>query len=238
MKFQCQKCGECCKNYERIEGGGVHLFEWEKNKLEQHAKTLGINLELQPFSIFKVGKVYVAYHYIIKNACPFFEDNSCMIYNNRPSTCKTFPINFFMYDPIENIFRFEFVPGCTAFDKSLKKELLEKQDDAKEHLKILRDYFGKEIVLSAYQNQHTINKFGYILKFKLNAGELIQYSNIPKEEREKLTIYPLFTFCKKNNILSRTQIKSIIEEHNNLEDVKDFSKTLDLLDVDLNEFMH
>lgn len=229
-KFRCQKCGECCKDYnEEIEESGILLFEWEKNKLDVLAEDLGIEFNPQPLYIYKIkDNVWITDSYIIKhNPCPFLKENKCLIHKDKPRTCKIFPLDDFTFFPEEN--RFNLIVGakCKGFNKNLSP-LLNGRKSAKEILIILKNYFGKEFVLLALQRGETAKK---LLRIKdiVTTEKPINYETLNKKERENITILPLFTFCKKHNILSKQQIREIIKEHNNLEDVQDFSNFLDSL---------
>lgn len=193
------------------------------------AKELGINFNAQPLSIYKVkDNLWITDSYLIKHApCPFLKDNKCLIHENKPLSCKIFPLDDLTFFPDESKFNLKFVPKCKGFNRDLIP-LLKGEHPAEEILKILKNYLEKEIILLSLQRGETIRKLLGIID-SITQKQSINYNNINDKEKENMIILPLFTFCKKEGFLSKSQIKSIIKEHNNLENVKKFSKILDSL---------
>lgn len=86
LKFQCTECGKCCT--------GSPGFVWvSKEEIISIAKLLNISVEL-----FK--KKYLRqrdnrYALVEKKSqnhdCIFLKDKKCLIYQARPSQCRTFP---------------------------------------------------------------------------------------------------------------------------------------------------
>jgi len=63
----------------------------EAEKLKEHAKKLGINAEIKPNKIiYDKGedKVIIYDYYLNHEVCPFYRDNSCKVYNDRPIACS------------------------------------------------------------------------------------------------------------------------------------------------------
>ena len=117
----CKKCGWCCTNLgmevDLSEKEGLELkkvvFEKsgviylrpinkfflamakeEKEKLEKHAKRLGIKVEILPNKMIydkNTGKVHVYDYYLNHTECPFYKDHDCLVYEDRPVACQKFP---------------------------------------------------------------------------------------------------------------------------------------------------
>ena len=105
-KFECSKCGNCCKTFSFSEKKEtpyfdddgliclnhltLPLYDWEANMLREEAKEDSI----VPYKIIfdkKNNRCIVLQYTLNENTCPFFVDDSCSVYNERPSTCRMFP---------------------------------------------------------------------------------------------------------------------------------------------------
>jgi Fe-S-cluster containining protein len=80
-KIDCLACANCCKNYSP---------RFKQPDIKRIAKVLRIkegDLVTQYLKLDKEGD------YIVKsNPCPFLaEDNTCNIYDDRPSDCRRYP---------------------------------------------------------------------------------------------------------------------------------------------------
>jgi len=93
--FQCQGCGECCKQFGKENNSFLPLFEWETEDYKELAKQKGIALNIEPIHFFldkKSGFVFCLEYGMFNQPCPFLENNKCSIYNNRALVCRQFPI--------------------------------------------------------------------------------------------------------------------------------------------------
>jgi len=77
-RFMCQRCGACCTVFDGVKvtenemrGLGIPKTEWQ----DAFTKIEGI--------------------YYMKEPCRFYNSNraACTIYNNRPETCRNFPVH-------------------------------------------------------------------------------------------------------------------------------------------------
>ncbi len=106
-KFQCTKCGNCCKNFTggqpqdkteipNIQPGGLIqlseptlvLYDWEKDLFPKK--------NIEPFWAFFDSKneQTIIFKYTLNlNTCPFLKDGSCSIYDKRPIMCRSYPCN-------------------------------------------------------------------------------------------------------------------------------------------------
>ena len=107
MKFECLKCGECCRNIRGrieeedkefiktnffgkmpiiqifpIENMSLSIWEWEAKKLKKRAEELGIDASIKPFRVlFDLNKnesVIISY-FLDHDNCPFLENNACLV---------------------------------------------------------------------------------------------------------------------------------------------------------------
>ena len=99
--ISCLKCGKCCKSLiEEHEGlcQGIFLFPEEAIKLEKIGKQKGIDVKIVPKDgVSKFGSITPEIIFSFQfedDLCPFFDEktNSCSIYDDRPTTCRAYPI--------------------------------------------------------------------------------------------------------------------------------------------------
>ena len=224
MEFKCTQCAGCCTNFASSKDGGVSMFEWEKNVVEQRAKQRNLSLIIEPFAIYPVPDGYVAYEYMIKNpSCPFLKDKQCTIYHDRPLTCRLFPLRFLRYVPNEDKFVFE-VGKSNGHDQTVLDQLTTQT----KKLKILQDYFGTDVLVSGLQSQFSASRLIHLLK-RLGAGESVTYDKLTDEQKATISIEPLFTHCKKKNIISREWVKEFIHRHENKGDAHHFLQNKNIL---------
>ena len=84
--FKCETCGECCIKY---------IVKLNDNDIEK-IKKLGFNEKE-----FVERDEHICEFVLKKNdkGCVFLDNNSCKIYNDRPSVCKMYP---FMGDEVSS----------------------------------------------------------------------------------------------------------------------------------------
>lgn len=117
----CQRCGWCCtslgkevnlsseeeanlKKYIFNRCGVIYLRTLKKfylsvspeeaRVLKNQAKKLRINIKILPNKIIydrENSKVIIYDYYLEHDSCPFYNGNSCLIYEKRPSSCRQFP---------------------------------------------------------------------------------------------------------------------------------------------------
>ncbi len=84
IKFECKKCGNCCKNIR----GWVYINEIE---IDEISKFLKIN----NFDFIKKYLIQDQGWYILSspshNPNCFLKENTCGIYNVRPKLCREYP---------------------------------------------------------------------------------------------------------------------------------------------------
>ncbi|HPO48761.1 MAG TPA: YkgJ family cysteine cluster protein [Spirochaetota bacterium] len=85
--FSCQKCSNCC----RIEPGAVFLTEEDVIRIAKNLKLPVLTfLKECCRSLEKDGKFVAALKERANYDCVFWNDG-CLIYEDRPLQCKTFP---------------------------------------------------------------------------------------------------------------------------------------------------
>lgn len=89
LRFKCTGCGKCCT--------GTPGFVWvSENEMEDMAASLNMSLDLfkRKYTRQRANR-YALIEKKIKgtedHACVFLKDRKCMVYQARPTQCKTFP---------------------------------------------------------------------------------------------------------------------------------------------------
>ena len=121
-KFSCQRCGICCNNiqgnftnkeiekiksaFKKLEKQGIYLgiepekfsiplFPHEAIKMKKLASKLDIDFHPVP-KLFMVdaetNRCIVLEWDLGYSNCPFFDNDRCLIHNDRPLACQSFPI--------------------------------------------------------------------------------------------------------------------------------------------------
>lgn len=84
VEFKCIHCGNCCSHLTASQGSykwGLYLSPSEAKFFPQEYVS----------PLFKHDNTIFAYQVNV-NVCPNLKDNRCIIYENRPLGCKTFPL--------------------------------------------------------------------------------------------------------------------------------------------------
>lgn len=91
-KFECQKCGECCKN-SIIPVYYSDVQRWEKERRWDILMRITF-VEWQNHEGLK-NRGFVFPETVPENGvCPFLSDeNLCLIHDTKPKTCRNFPLN-------------------------------------------------------------------------------------------------------------------------------------------------
>ncbi|MGD2169746.1 MAG: YkgJ family cysteine cluster protein [Chlamydiota bacterium] len=85
LKFKCTECGKCCTGKD----GYVFLSTDDIKNLSQHFK-ISVQEFLEKFTRVEYGKIALK-DLNRKGDCIFLNKKKCMVYNNRPLQCRTFP---------------------------------------------------------------------------------------------------------------------------------------------------
>ncbi|MHA1270811.1 MAG: YkgJ family cysteine cluster protein [Candidatus Helarchaeota archaeon] len=176
IKFKCLRCGDCCHvKYLETDSGYIPIYLDELNNIKKIAKDMNINVEFRPdfvyADIIKKRLIITAYAMILKEKCVFY-DKKCRIYENRPITCKAFPILTFRIDSHRKMLHIN--NGCRFVAQNLKlyelnySEIIEafpyEYEQAKKVLikqkeilyKILQLEMDKKIDIGFLRNDHEL----------------------------------------------------------------------------------
>lgn len=159
-KFQCIKCGKCCKNLKQVNENipykGLLIFEWEAHILTQKAQDLGIKISILTGHSFydQKSNQLIVLHWVLNHEnCPFLsERNECLIYEDRPLICKLFPIeNSGLFERAilnQPLVRMDLM-GCSQkeFFSKLKEEIGDKKT-FEEASKRVYEVFGEHYLAS------------------------------------------------------------------------------------------
>lgn len=94
VKFQCLKCGECCKHLiQKVPFGkaGMFLLPWERHIFPENKilPLFGVGIKGRSR---KRPKEIIAYQYT-EDRCQFLnKKNLCSIYDHKPTACEGFPL--------------------------------------------------------------------------------------------------------------------------------------------------
>ena len=103
-KFECKRCGDCC----RIGGGIVRVSQ---DEIEEIAELLGMEVHefIEEHTSLAPDRRGLVLNDAPDGACEMLdEDGSCIIYEARPSQCRSFPYEWVNKDS------FEECPGLAA----------------------------------------------------------------------------------------------------------------------------
>ena len=128
LKFECQRCGRCCRG----EPGVVWV---NKNEIEKIAAFLGISREAFARNYLRSFNERYSLVEYGGGDCIMY-DNGCKIYDVRPCQCRTFP---FWGSNLEDRSEWEKLKKtCPGVDKGK----LHKLEDIQNNLKIYDGRFG------------------------------------------------------------------------------------------------
>ncbi|MBS7287236.1 MAG: YkgJ family cysteine cluster protein [Candidatus Freyarchaeota archaeon] len=111
MKFECLKCGGCCKDEKTVvtltHRDIIRLAEitrlGEKELVKKVLVFYQVNEKLEKLLAFPPietyrGKAILGLRKRDDGSCIFLQNNLCSIYPARPMTCRTFPFTFSIQD--------------------------------------------------------------------------------------------------------------------------------------------
>lgn len=95
MKFNCKKCGKCCRIFNSKGGGTLPLFYEEKKRFEILLENLKLKGRFIAENILfdKIsGKLFCLNWGLCTEPCIFLGEEGCVIYEQRALICKAFPV--------------------------------------------------------------------------------------------------------------------------------------------------
>ena len=125
MRFECQKCGECCKN-SAIYVTHTDIRRWQS---EQRWDIIG---KVMYVITEKTMGFVIPETLVDGGVCPFLtKDNKCSIHDTKPRLCKDFPFNA----PADKLEACKGIGiGKPISRRKIEKILLEQFDDLKHTL--------------------------------------------------------------------------------------------------------
>lgn len=84
LDFKCSRCGYCCTHLLTSRGDLTYGLYLSPSEAKYFPKEV-------VFPLFKNGDNIFAYQ-LGMDICPHFNENKCLIYENRPLGCKAFPL--------------------------------------------------------------------------------------------------------------------------------------------------
>jgi len=158
VRFECIKCGECCRQ------AGLIVTVTGRDVVRL-SSTLGMaapdllraldfyvlpengnapkGLRDTPLLRTESGKAYMALRKVESGDCIFLKDNQCMIHPIRPFVCRTFP---FVFRDVAGTVKWGFssmkaiCPGIGEGSEVTEQELVELGMEALEDLTIYREF--------------------------------------------------------------------------------------------------
>ncbi len=85
----CDNCGACCK-----EVPNITLSKFEAPIIAYHLRELGGKSLVRKHLLYRPNpyNIFSDYVFVVDTGCPFHLDSKCIIYKDRPTVCKLFPI--------------------------------------------------------------------------------------------------------------------------------------------------
>jgi len=155
--FNCLRCGLCCKHVDQdySERRYIPIFFDEINKLRALAEEMEVEIEILPDLTYpdKLNNVFIITSYVLTfgESCGFFDEKKgCLIYEERPLTCKSFPIMVWREDGHRKLLKVE--TSCFFVKKNLNETLAKNFNELKnffpQEYKIAEEILakGKEIL--------------------------------------------------------------------------------------------
>ena len=90
MKFECTKCGRCCREVV-INVSQTDILRWNKDERMDILKEVSW---LHNYPRKNTGGFYIVKTtYNPKQPCPFYEGSTCSIHSTKPKACKDYPFS-------------------------------------------------------------------------------------------------------------------------------------------------
>ena len=126
--FNCLRCGLCCRHVDQdfSERRYIPIFYTEIKKLQCLAEELQVEIKILPDLMYpdKLNQVFIITSYVLtfEECCGFFDQKKgCLIYEERPLTCKSFPITVWREDGNRKLLKVE--TTCSFVKKNLNLTL-------------------------------------------------------------------------------------------------------------------
>lgn len=220
MKFECKKCGECCKQTTGILKF-LPLYEWEAKEIQELAREKNISVNIKPLPKNsrmdkKTGKVFCFLFGMFNSPCPFLKCNQCSIYEKRPLICRQFPILKTPSFSINKTFGADSFLMCPNFDN--KKNFDDyfhinpepKLIETKEINNFLIETYG-DCFNSALQS-NSITQFIAQSLFEYNRDKKIKLREVSEYDLDKANVISLFEFFKEIGLMDEAGKEYLISK--------------------------
>lgn len=125
LAFQCIKCGKCCNpsqaNTDTDTSYFVPIYLNEVDEIirlaEQHNLSIQLEPDLMYFDELNNRLIIVTFALNLDQGCPFFS-SACTIYDQRPITCKAYPLAIFQQEGTTGIM---LKPECSFIQEHHQK---------------------------------------------------------------------------------------------------------------------
>jgi len=103
--FQCLKCGTCCNprqaNIDEDTSYFIPIYLNEVDGIIELAEQQNLSIQLEPdliyFDELNNRLIIVTFALNLDQGCPFYS-STCAIYDQRPITCKAYPLTIFQQE--------------------------------------------------------------------------------------------------------------------------------------------
>ena len=136
-KFKCLACGFCCTHADKDFSARryIPIFYNEINHLNELAEKLDVYIEIIPDLMYpdSLNNVYIVttYSLTFPDICGFFDKKiGCLIYEDRPLTCKSYPLSLFREDGLRKMLKVE--TSCKFVGKNIDLTLNKDFNELKE----------------------------------------------------------------------------------------------------------
>lgn len=210
VRFKCKECGECCKNFAK---GYLPLWEFEVYELLEKAKEKNIEIPIKSIKpvdpLFEeiTGVVIFPYYGLFMEPCPFLKESKCIIYPNRFSICRRFPVlihpeykNFLKEGLEERDFM-----NCKNFNILGFINEINFQPTQEKSFELFNKNLGKIADEAKEANKMRIfidNKMRQLISEKK-----VVLRKIPEEIVSKCKKMPILYFLRKRGFLSQKELK-------------------------------
>jgi Fe-S-cluster containining protein len=92
LVFECRRCGTCCRDLLQEDQGilrGLTLLPGEEEAFVGASVRPAIGRGRRPY---ETGFIIIA-HQLLYESCPHLGDPDCLIYSERPASCRQFPFS-------------------------------------------------------------------------------------------------------------------------------------------------
>jgi len=196
MKFECQCCGRCCKNFGDENHKYLPIFKWEVKTYQKIADERKIKISFKPvqYLLDEKSKIVFVYLYgMTTEPCPFLKDNKCSIYEDRAIICRQFPLLWTAKLHIGNNFGASCFSDCPKFNC---KEEFDNHFPFKEISKEEIDNYLKETYGNCFDSAVLSNTIGRKILDVIKKHDLAGDFKLKKVEEKDLEKYKQMSFVE------------------------------------------